>query len=445
MLLLTIAMLTGVVLLWALFVYARVAMSEVRVVRLEQLQERGNGRAKQVLRLHQDEAAFTAVMVTGTVGCSLLLGGLLAGGLLPRVPPLLPAVLPPLVAQAVAWGGVLLLVGVVVVVGAELLPRLLAQHHPEGVLLAAAPLLVVVFVVVGMPARLLTKVVNTLAAPFVRRTADDEDSEKEETFKDDIREAVREGAQEGFVKEQSEKIFEALLRLDERTARQIMTPRVEMVLLRADDAIEDVLATVLEESYSRYPVYGDNPDDILGFVHIRDLLELQHTQGAKATVGAAIEHNVTTVVGENTPASSLLTLLRQGRHIAIVVDEYSVLGLVTLEDVLEELVGDIADEHDDYDYDDDPVKVREDGSFLMDGRTLADEVKRYLALDELPGEEHYQTLAGLLLTLMGTIPSKGQYTDWAGWRFEVMDMDGRRIDQVLVSALEPTTQPETVQ
>ncbi len=444
MLLLTIAMLTSLLLLWALFVYARVAMYEVRVVRLEQLAERGNVRAQQVLRLHQDEAAFTAVMVTGTVVCSLLMGILLASRLLPHVPPLLPTVLPPAVAQGIAWGGVLLLVGLLVVLVAELLPRLLAQHHPEGVLLAAAPLLVVVFVVVGMPARLLSTVAQTLASPLVRRTADDEDSEKEETFKDDIREAVREGAQEGFVKEQSEEIFEALLRLDERTARQIMTPRVEMVLLRADDTIADVLATVLEESYSRYPVYSENPDDILGFVHIRDLLDLQHRKGMHATVGEAVERNATTVVGENTPASSLLTLLRKGRHIAIVVDEYSVLGLVTLEDVLEELVGDIADEHDDAEEERDVVE-REDGSFLMDGRTLADEVKRYLDVDELPGEEHYQTLAGLLLTLMGTIPTKGQYADWEGWRFEVMDMDGRRIDQVLVRALEPTARPETVQ
>jgi putative hemolysin len=151
-----------------------------------------------------------------------------------------------------------------------------------------------------------------------------------------------------------------------------------------------------------------------------------------------------TLVPETTRASLLLTTFRKTqRHMAIVVSELgSVEGVVTLEDVLEEIVGDILDENDEIEAQ--AITVRDDGSLLIDGSLPIDMLKQRLEIDELPDEEFHQfdTLAGFVLSLLGRIPQPGEWMSWNGWRFEIMDMDGLRIDKVLVQHEQPAQEPE---
>jgi putative hemolysin len=201
--------------------------------------------------------------------------------------------------------------------------------------------------------------------------------------------------------------------------------------LEADDRIRDVIDDTLESGFSRFPVYEHKLDDVLGVVHARDLLVKLRTGNEQALVREAMRPPL--VVPETSPAADLLPLFRKSQqHMAIVVGELgTVEGIVTLEDVLEEIVGEIADEYDDST--ELPIVRRDDGSFLIEGRAPIDDVADELNLRELPESGGFDTLAGLILSLMGRIPRTGEHVDWAGWRFEVVDMDGLRIDKVLVS------------
>jgi putative hemolysin len=196
-----------------------------------------------------------------------------------------------------------------------------------------------------------------------------------------------------------------------------------------------VLDELLESGYSRFPVYEASPDQVIGTAHVRDLLMLYRRQGQEAKVREAVSPPV--YVPENSRASGLLTTFRKSRrHMAIVVSELGgIEGVVTLEDVLEEIVGEIDDEFDDASVP--PVVRREDGSLLVEGALSIEEVKRLLDLEELPNEATYRfdTLAGFVISLIGHIPKAGEVARWGGWRFEIMDMDGLRVDKVLISQL----------
>jgi putative hemolysin len=196
--------------------------------------------------------------------------------------------------------------------------------------------------------------------------------------------------------------------------------------------VRAVLKALLASGFSRFPVYEDTLDHVVGVAHIRDLLRLVYEGTPQTRVRDAMYPPL--LVPDTVPASTLLaTFLQTQQHMAIVVDESGAVdGIVTLEDVLEELVGEIADEHDETaSY---PIVRRDDGSLLIDGAIPIDGVKAALEVDILPGEERepFDTLAGFLLSQLGHIPQLGEKVYWGGWCFEIVDMDGLRIDKVLV-------------
>jgi putative hemolysin len=202
-----------------------------------------------------------------------------------------------------------------------------------------------------------------------------------------------------------------------------------------------VLDELLESGYSRFPVYEETPDQVIGIVHVRDLLMLYRRKGGEAHVREVLAEPL--YVPENSRASALLATFRKSRrHMAIVVGELGgIEGVVTLEDVLEEIVGEIDDEFDEASTE--PVVRREDGSLLAEGSLGIDDVKSLLDVDELPDEDtyRYDTLAGLVIALLGRIPTTGDVVEWDAWRFEVVDMDGLRVDKVLIST-RPTAAKE---
>jgi putative hemolysin len=307
----------------------------------------------------------------------------------------------------------------------ELIPKRLGLNNPERV---AA--------LVGRPMKTLAR----LAAPVVHilslttelglRLLGARPSTDPPITQEEIKVLMAQGTQVGVFEEAEQDMIESVFRLGERRVDAIMTPRTEVVWLNQDDPLPDILQAVLESHYSIFPVAQGNLDNVTGILVARELLACQLTH-KPLELKTILKPPL--FVPESTPALKALELLRTSRnHIALVIDEYGGFqGIVTLYDILEAIVGDVPSAGEPVE----PQAVqREDGSWLFDGMLQIDEFKEILGLDDLPDEDRagYQTLGGFVMAQLGNIPNAGQHFDWDGWRCEVVDMDGRRVDKVLV-------------
>jgi CBS domain containing-hemolysin-like protein len=246
-------------------------------------------------------------------------------------------------------------------------------------------------------------------------------------------ELILAGAEEsGIIEAQEEEMIHSILELEETPVREIMTPRVEMVAIEAEASLEDFLHLFREHRYSRVPVYKESVDHIVGVAYAQDLLDYYCEEDLKGRTVASIAHPPY-FVPENLDAWSLLRELRRRKvHMAIVVDEFGgTAGLVTLEDVMEEIVGEIYDETDEPE--DLAIRRLPDGSFSIQAQTPVDEVSEVLGV-ELP-EGEYDTLSGFLYEQFGRIPGVGESVEWQGFRFVVESADQRRIERVRVERL----------
>jgi len=242
---------------------------------------------------------------------------------------------------------------------------------------------------------------------------------------------VEASSRQGVLDREEGELIQHILELEETPVREIMTPRVDMVAIEAEATLEDFLHLFREHRYSRVPVYRESVDHIVGVAYAQDLLDYA-CDGLGARTVASIAHPAY-FVPENMDAWTLLKELQRRKvHMAIVVDEFGgTAGLVTLEDVMEEIVGEIYDETDEPE--DQPVKRLPDGSFSIQAQTPVDEVSEALGV-ELP-EGEYDTLSGFLYELFGRIPGVGESVEWQGFRFLVESADQRRIERVRVERL----------
>ena len=409
------------------FAMAEMALVASRKTRLTSLAEAGNKPAKRCLRLLEHPEAFLSTVQIGITLAGVLAsaygGATLAADLaayLHTIPSLSPY------AHALSLAAVVVPIAVVTLLFGELVPKGLGLSRPEPVAMAAAPVMTALLVV-SRPAvwllGLATKAVLRLFGLGTRRDAD--------LTEEDIRGLLREGALHGVLEHAERDIMERLLRLADRPLDVIMTHRSKIDRLDIDAPDDENMATMLASPHTRFPVTRGDFDEVLGVVRAKDAL------------AAAVQGHGLDIRARMTPPVFLpetmrgLALLRRFRrsprlHQALVVDEYGdVVGLVTGADVFEDLVGDLPGlaGHDE------PAMVRrEDGSFFIDAATPMDEVAAALELP-MPWPDTFAdaTLAGFLLSLLGRIPSIGDRLSAHGAHFEIADMDGRRIDRVLVS------------
>lgn len=249
---------------------------------------------------------------------------------------------------------------------------------------------------------------------------------------EDIQHLIETGTQEGVLAPVEQQLAVGALRLGERTVKQIMRPRVEMDAVDVETPPEEVLGTLAMAGFSRLPVYEGNLDQILGYIHLKDVLRQQY-------LGWPIDlrklMHPALIVPESLPVDRLLVMFQETRNqLAIVLDEFGgTEGMVTLEDVLEELAGEILSGHNV----DEVQKIveREDGSWLIDGTVNIDDLVERLGIKhpELGAPRNFSTVTGLILAKMDRIPVISDHVEWLGHRFEVVDMDGPRIDRVLVT------------
>ncbi|HZD43570.1 MAG TPA: hemolysin family protein, partial [Methanomicrobiales archaeon] len=308
----------------------------------------------------------------------------------------------------------------------EIVPKRLALQNPERIASRVAG-----------PMRIL----STIAAPFVYILSASTDAvlrlfgvhgpPKPSVTEEEIKIMIDQGIEAGTFEETERDMVEHVFELGDRRVNALMTPRTEIVWLDIHDSPEEMRRKITESGHSRYPVSDEVLDNVLGMVRVQDLVG-QLLSGARTNLRASL-HRIL-FVPESVRAFKVLEMFQQsGVHFALVVDEYgSVQGLVTLEDILEEVVGEIPTVEELAE----PMAVqREDGSWLLDGMLPVDEFKEIFDIDELPGEETYQTLAGFVLMHLGNIPTVGTLFEWNGLRFEVVDMDRNRIDKMLVTLL----------
>ncbi|GAA6733395.1 hemolysin family protein [Thermus oshimai] len=309
----------------------------------------------------------------------------------------------------------------------EITPKSLAVHHAEALARVAAwPIyfLSVLFYPLGRFFSLVSGALLRLLGLEPRDTP--------LVSEDELRLILAGAEESGTIEAQEEEMIHSILELEETPVREIMTPRVEMVAIEAEATLEDFLHLFREHRYSRVPVYRESVDHIVGVAYAKDLLDFYCEEDLKGRTVVSIAHPPY-FVPENMDAWSLLREMKRRKvHMAIVVDEFGgTAGLVTLEDVMEEIVGEIYDETDEPE--DAAIRRLPDGALSIQAQTPIDEVSEALGV-ELP-EGEYDTLSGFLYERFGRIPSVGESVEWAGFRFLVESADQRRIERVRVERL----------
>jgi putative hemolysin len=332
-------------------------------------------------------------------------------------------------AKSVAFGLVVLVITYLSLVIGELVPKQLALNHTEAIARAMAGPMLMLSKLAAPMVRLLSGSTSLLLRLFSVRP-----SSEPEITEDEIRILLRQGAQAGEVEAAEHQMVENIFQLGDQRVRTLMTPRVDIVWLEADEAPDQWRQKLKVGGFSRYPVGQGSVDNIIGVVRAKDLLA-EFLSGKTPDLKSSLRRPL--FVPETTPSWKVLELFKQsGTHLAIIVDEHGgTEGLITHHDLLAAIVGEIEPILTE---EDNPVVQRPDGSWLLDGALTVREFKEVLDLDTLPGEPggDYDTLGGFILYQMGRVPAPADYFEYGGLRFEVVDMDRRRIDKVLVRQAE---------
>lgn len=409
------------------FAMAEIAVVSVRKARLQQPAEEGDQRAQAALRLAQDPDEFLSTVQIGITLIGTLAGAFggatLSGHLaviIARVPALAPY------AQGIAFALIVVAITYLSLIIGELAPKRLGLNNPERIAMTVARPMRVLARAFSPLVRLLTSSTDLLLRIFNVRPSTEPAVTEEE-----IKVMIAQGAEAGVLSEAESEVVQSIFRLADRSVGSLMTPRREIAWLEVDSTPERLVATIATYSHSRYPVCQGGLDNILGIVEAQRLLVCRVTH-ARPDLQAILQ--LPLFVPETLPAVLLLEKFHEaGQHMALVVDEYGgIQGLVTLHDVLNAAVGDITGQL----TEETPRAVqREDGSWLFDGMLPIDDLRSVIDLDDLPGEIEgtFETLGGFVMMHLGRIPEVSDHFEWAGLRFEVLDMDGRRVDKVLVT------------
>lgn len=412
------------------------AMSEAAILaarraRLHQRAEEGDPGAKAALALAGDPNLFLSTVQIGITLVGILAGAFGGATLAEQLAAWMHSV-PWLAGHAEALGLGLVVLGITfasLILG-ELVPKRLALNDPERVAAAVAGPMRVLSVAAAPAVRILGASTN-LVLRLLRARPHPLPSVTEE----EIRVMIDQGTQAGLFAEAEQDMVDRVFRLGDRRVSALMTPRPDIDWLDLDDPPEAVRRHMAESPYSRLPAAHGSLDQVAGVVHVKDVLK-QYLEGCAPDLRAVVAHPV--FVPETMRALKLMEVFKEsGTHFALVIDEYGgIQGLVTFTDVLEAIVGDIPARGESQEA---SVIEREDGSWLVDGMMPIDEFADRFGLGELAGPERgdYQTVGGFVILHIGHIPVSGQHFRREGLRFEILDMDGKRVDKVLVSREEP--------
>jgi putative hemolysin len=416
------------------FVAAEIALVSVRRSRIDQLVEEGNPAARRVRRLLEDPGRFLAVSQLGLTVIGFFASAYAAVSLVEGLRVVLQtAGLDPGSAEAVALIVVTIILAMFTIVFAELVPKSLALSNPERYSLVLSRPIDFIGRVLGPVIALLTGITRWVAGLLGVRLNPEASITAEE-----LRLIVERGGEQGVLEAEEEQMINAVIELGERRVHEVMVPRVSIASLPSNATFEDAIDLVIEVGHSRIPVYEESIDEIVGILYAKDLLPyLKPDAGARPSLRKLLRAPV--LVPESITIDDLLhELQRRKVHLAIVLDEYGgTAGLVTIEDLLEEIVGEIQDE---YDVEEPLVVKLSDFEARVDGRADVDELMELFDIHlDLEDEEEYDTVGGLVYHRIGGVPSPGDRVELDGMTLTVETTDGRRVGKVLV-VRKPTEQ-----
>jgi putative hemolysin len=422
------------------FAMTEIAVVSARKARLQQWANEGNHRAQNALDLANSPNRFLATIQVVITLITLLTGAYGGSTIADIVASHMENI--PFLSQyreRIALTLVVFLIGFLQVIFGELVPKTIALNHAEKIAsLTAWPMQVISKI--AYPAVSLLGFVTD----FILRLMGSKPSSEPPVTGDEINVMIAQGTEAGVFQESQQDMVESVIELNERRINSIMTPRPDIVWLDVEATFEENREKILGSSYSRFPVCRGGLDEVLGVIHTKDMLA-DCISGKPIDLQGHVRKALT--IPETIPVlKSLESFKESGIHIALVIDEYASLqGLVTLNDIMESIVGDI-DSHDQKEERPGAVK-REDGSWLVDGMQPIEDFKELMEIDYLPEEDTdtYQTLGGFVMMKLGRIPKAGEHFRQDDVRYEVMDMDGNRVDKVLVKKVEPEEEPESRQ
>jgi putative hemolysin len=433
---LEIILLLLLIVLNGLFAMSEFAMVSARKSRLQPLADNGNERARTALELAEHPDRFLATVQIGITLIGTLAGAIGGATLARRLAEWLAAV--PLLApfsEAMAFTLVVLTLTFLTLVIGELVPKQLALHSSERLaMLMAGPM----------------RMLSNLASPLVRILAGSSNlivrmlgirpAAEPPVTEDEINFLIEQGTQAGVFEEAEQEMVEGVFRMGSQRVGALMTPRPDIDWIDLDEPPNVLHDQILNSHRTRFPVAQGELDNVIGILHTKDLLAQGFScepPDLRKLLRAPL------FIPESAEALQALKQFKEtGDHYAMVTDEFgSIAGVITSTDILEAIVGDLPAKGEP---DEPEVLLREDGSWLMGGALSIEEMKDKLEIDHLPDEEEgtFQTVGGFVMTKLGEVPHAGDHLDWGGFRFEVMDMDQRRVDKVLVTPLPPEEKSE---
>jgi putative hemolysin len=417
------------IILNGVFVMSEMAIVSARKVRLQQSANQGDKRAGIALGLAMSPDRFLPTVQVGITLLVILCGARGESAISQIILPLLQGWLPSQYSQPISSTISIAIITYLTIVISELVPKQLALNSPEKVAsLVAIPLNLLV--------RLATPIIFVLSGStkFVVKLLGIKPSNQPEVTEEEIKVMIEQGTEAGMFEKSEQDMVDGVLSLDNLKIGALMSPRPDIIWIDIEDSIAVTRQKIIDSDYSRLPVCEGELDRVLGVIHVSDLLS-QTLKGEEINLTASLRQPL--FIPESTRGLKVLEQFKKfGTHIAMVVDEYGVIqGLVTMHDIFEEIAGDITD------FNEEPeepqIIQREDGSWLLDGMVSIEELFDQFDIPESAINQidrgNYHTLGGFVSMQLGKIPISGEHFQWRKLRFEIVDMDGKRVDKVLVN------------
>ncbi|WP_370574263.1 hemolysin family protein [Methanomethylovorans sp.] len=412
-----------------IFAMSEFALVSAKRARLKQLAEEGNTGAVAALELSHKLTPFLSTIQVGITLIGILAGAFggatVAEGLevyLRDFPALAPY------SNAISITLVVVVITYLTLIFGELVPKQLALNKPEAIASRISkPMLFLS--TIARPLVFILSISTEAVLRIMRVQKINEPSVTEE----EIKIMLEEGTEAGVFEEAELSMIEGVLEIGDLRVESVMTHRNDIIALDLNDAVKENLQKMILSGRSYFPAYERNLDNIVGMVSVKDILA-KIVESGTVDIGTNVTKPL--FVPEAISVLKLLELFKEvGVHIALITDEYgSIQGIITLHDILEAIVGDVRSLGEPVET---PVVVREDGSWLIDGDTATEKLKDVLSVDSFPEEEegYYRTIAGLIMYVLQRIPKTGDHIEFKELRYEVVDMDGNRIDKVLVERI----------
>ena len=408
------------------FAAAEIAVIATRRIRIRQLVEEGNKNALILQKFKEDPDRFLATIQIGITFAGVIAAAIGGATAIQVIKPAIQEIpIKPIAASAegISIGLVTLVITYFLLIFGELIPKSIALTNPERIGMKTAKVVQVFSKTAFIFVQVLTFSTNILLKPFGKKTHAGRAITEEE-----VRMLIREGGEQGIFEPTEQALIHSVFEFTDMSAKEVMVPSTQMVTISLNLPVDDINTVITEEQFSRYPVIGKDLNDIRGILYVKDFLNAL----AKGSVDIRKLMKPPFFIPETLKISNLLREMQRKRvHMALVIDEYGgVSGLVTMEDLLEEIVGEIRDEYDV----ESPVIQLGGGIFLVDASISIRDLKEDHHID-IPESTEYETLSGFLLTTLQKIPKVGAVVDIEGKRITISEMVGQRISKVKLEKL----------